>query len=334
MMASKIKRMLPKSLKRFFAIGVVGFILLLSSCSREVLPSVEPKLFGAYVRGNSSFDAVAINQLEKDLDHNLDIVQWFSNFDDPWEPSLVSQATVNNHIPMITWQPSVIIEGKLLGYSLDQILAGDRDEYMRQWALGAKSFQKSVYVRLMPEMNGDWVDWSGDPEKFKRAWKHIVDLFETQGATNVKWIWAPNCMDGPRDNPNYFMEKYYPGQSYVDVIGLSGFNWGNVEKIHIWRSYDEVFSDAYDRLNKISDHKFWLVETASAEDTSDPYRKADWIKNMFTSTSLPKVEAIIWFNEDKEHDWRVQSSQPTLQAFRDILNVTFEDRSALATLYR
>ncbi len=328
MMASKIKRMSPHSLKRFIVFSVVALILFLSSCSREVVPLVEPNtmLFGAYVRGSSSFDTVAINQLEQDLDHNLDIVQWFSNFNDPWEPSLVSQATVNNHIPMITWQPS--------GYSLDQILAGDRDAYMRQWALGAKSFQKSVYVRLMPEMNGDWVNWSGDPEKFKRAWKHIVDLFEAAGATNVKWIWAPNCMDGPRDNPNYYMEKYYPGQSYVDVIGLSGFNWGNVEKIHIWRSYEEIFSDAYTRLNKISDHKFWLVETASAEDSQDSNRKADWIKNMFTSTSLPKVEAIIWFNEDKEHDWRVQSSQSTLQAFREILNVTYEDRASLATLYR
>lgn len=320
-------------LKRFLVIGFLSLIVFLSSCNRNnpsVTPDANTMLFGAYVRGNSSFDAQAINQLEQDLDHTLDIVQWFNTFDDPWDDAVVRQATVNNHIPMITWQP--------IGYSLDDILSGRRDAYLRQWALGAKSFNKPVYVRLMPEMNGDWVSWSGNPEKFKQAWRYVIEVFRAQGARNVKWIWAPNCMDGPRDNPDYFMEKYYPGQDYVDIIGLSGFNWGDVEKdgipFHVWLNYEEIFGDAYTRLNKISDHKFWLVETASAEDATDSHRKAEWIKAMFSSKTLPKVEAIIWFNENKEHDWRVQSSQATLNAFREILDVTYENRAMLASLYR
>jgi hypothetical protein len=325
MQISKIKRVMPRSIKRFFAISVLSLMVFLSACS-EVLPPSKAILFGAYVKGDSSFDAQAINQLEDDLDHTLDIVQWFSNFDDPWEPSLVQQAVGHGHIPMITWQPN--------DYSLDDLLSGTKDTYIRAWARGAKSFSGQVYVRLMPEMNGDWVSWSGDPEKFKATWKYIVNIFREEGATNVKWIWAPNCMDGPREDPNYFMEKYYPGINYVDVIGLSGFNWGNVEKIHIWRSHEEVFTDAYTRLNKISDHKFWLVETASAEDSKDPNRKAKWIKDMFTSQAFPKLEGIIWFNENKEHDWRAQSSEPTLNAFREILDITFESRAELASLYR
>jgi hypothetical protein len=317
-----------RSLKRFFIIGVVSLIVLLSACSREIIPPPGDSaiLFGAYVRGDSSFDEQAINQLEDDLDHSLDIVQWFGNFDDPWELYLVKKVVGKGHIPMFTWQPN--------NYALDYLLSGAKDSYFRDWARGTKSFSGQLYIRLMPEMNGDWVSWSGNPEKYKATWKHIVDIFRQEGATNVKWIWAPNCMDGPRDNPNYEMEKYYPGKDYVDVIGLSGFNWGEVENIHIWRTHEEVFSDAYTRLNKIADHKFWFVETASAEDKEDPNRKANWIRDMFTSEAFPKLQAIIWFNEDKEHDWRAQSSQPTLNAFREILDVTVTSRSELASLYR
>lgn len=319
--------MLSHSLKRFLVIAVLSLIVFLSSCSRETVPIISNiTLFGAYVRGDSSFDVAAINQLEKDLDHSLDIVQWFNDFNDPWEPNLVLQAVGNSHIPMITWQPT--------DHSLDDILAGNDDAYLRAWAQGAKSFKKSVYVRLMPEMNGDWVSWSGDGDKYIKAWRYVVNLFRSEGASNVKWIWAPNCMDGPRNDPAYFMESYYPGPDYVDVIGLSGFNWGDVEKKHIWRSYEDIFIDAYTRLNKISDHKFWIVETASAEDGLNSQRKATWIKNTLSSTAFPKVEAMIWFNEYKEKDWRVQSSQAALNAFREILDATYDDRAALASLYR
>jgi hypothetical protein len=321
-------------LKRSYIIGFVSTIVLFSACSRETTPPIKnqpgPILFGAYVRGDSSFDEQAINQLEDDLDHTLDIVQWFGNFDDPWELYLVKKVVGRGHIPMFTWQPN--------NYSLDYLLSGAKDNYFREWARGARSYSGHLYIRLMPEMNGNWVSWSGNPEKYKAIWKHIVNLFQQEGATNVKWIWAPNCMDGPRDNPNYFMEKYYPGSDYVDVIGLSGFNWGNTfedgKPFHIWRSHEDVFAEAYTRLNKISNHKFWFVETSSAEDSNDPHRKADWVKDMFTSKAFPKLEAIIWFNEKKERDWRAQSSQPTLNAFREILDVTYESRSELASLYK
>ena len=314
-------------LERFAFIGLLALVTLLNSCSRTEIPNPEPNpiLFGAYTRGDINLDLSAVQDLEQDLDHTLDIVQWFTNFDHTWDPEEVRKAALFGRIPMITWQPT--------DHPLDGILSGDDDAYLKEWARGAKTYGKAIYIRLMPEMNGNWVSWSGNGAKYIKTWRYIVDIFRDQGATNVKWIWAPNCMDGPRDDPSYFMESYYPGKNYVDVIGLSGFNWGNVEKIHIWRSYEDIFLSAYTRLNKISDHPYWIVETASAEDGIDSQRKADWIKNMFTSQAFPKVEAVIWFNEDKEHDWRVQSSPSSLNAFREILDSTDESRSLLATSY-
>jgi endoglucanase len=288
---------------------------------------VQPVLFGAFTRGDINLDTEAVAALEQDLDHPLDIVQWFTNFDHPWEAKVVATASQNGRIPMITWQPT--------GHPLDDIISGKEDAYLRRWARGAAAHGTPIYIRLMPEMNGYWVPWSGDAEKFKTAWRHIVDLFREEGATNVKWIFAPNCVDeaeaSQRDRTeDYQMEKYYPGPDYVDIFGISGFNWGEVPKVHIWRSYDDIFRTPYDRLSAIGPHDFWMVETASAENGGN---KADWVRDMFTSKAFPKVTAIIWFNEKKEQDWRVQSSPASLEMFRKVLDATESDREVLALNY-
>lgn len=301
-------------------------IFFLSACNQpsSVSPSGTPTpiLFGAYTRGNINLDMNAVTTLEQDLDHQLDIVQWFTDFDHPWEAKTVATASAGGRIPMITWQPN--------DHPLDTIIAGQEDAYLKRWAQGAKAYGGAVYIRLMPEMNGEWVPWSGDAEKFKTAWKHVVDIFRAEGANNVKWIWAPNCVDEPKTDPNYFMEAYYPGASYVDVIGLSGFNWGTVKDYHRWRTYEEIFATPYERVTNLGKQDVWIVETASTEVGGN---KAAWIKDMFSSRTLPKVTAIIWFNEAKETDWRVQSSQASLETFRSILDETEESRELLAMSY-
>jgi hypothetical protein len=301
-------------------------IVFLGACSQpsSVLPSVSPTpiLFGAYTRGEVNLDMTAVTALEQDLDHQLDIVQWFTNFDHPWEAKTVTTASAGGRIPMITWQPNT--------QPLDSIIAGEEDTYLKRWAQGAKAYGSAVYIRLMPEMNGEWVSWSGNAEKFKIAWRHIVDVFRAEGANNVKWVWAPNCVDEPKTDPNYFMEKYYPGASYVDVIGLSGFNWGTVKDYHRWRTYEEIFTTPYARVTELGSQDVWIVETASTELGGD---KAAWVETMFTSKAFPKVTAIIWFNEAKETDWRVQSSPASLETFRSILDETQESRELLAMSY-
>jgi beta-mannanase len=283
---------------------------------------IQPILFGAYTRGNINLDMAAVTALEQDLNHQLDIVQWFTDFDHPWESRAVTTASASGRIPMITWQPH--------DHPLEGIIAGQEDAYLRRWARGAKAFGGAIYIRLMPEMNGEWVAWSGDAEAFKAAWRHIVDVFRAEGASNVKWIWAPNCVDEPKTDPDYFMEAYYPGTAYVDVIGLSGFNWGTTKDYHRWRTYEQIFTTPYDRVTKLGPQDVWIVETASTELGGD---KAAWVKSMFSSRAFPRTKAIIWFNEDKETDWRVQSSQASLETFRGILDQTEQGRLRLATSY-
>ncbi|MDX1531405.1 MAG: glycosyl hydrolase, partial [Rhodothermales bacterium] len=60
-------------------------------------------------------------------------------------------------------------------------------------------------------------------------------------AANVAWVWSPNVVSVP-DTPDNDMHRYYPGDAYVDWVGLDGYNFGDHhDEWHRWQSFAEVF---------------------------------------------------------------------------------------------
>ena len=88
------------------------------------------------------------------------------------------------------------------------------DEYMRQFAREAKASGIPIFLRFACEMNGDWVAWNGDPEKYIEKFRLVHDIMAKE-APNVAMVWSPNFL--PRDN----IDPYYPGDAYVDWVGFS-----------------------------------------------------------------------------------------------------------------
>ncbi len=275
--------------------------------SPEEAPEPFERLFGAYTYGGVWSGLNPILELESDLGQRLDVVHWFMGWNNDWDSSLVASAAQNGRLPMISWEPTTT--------TIQKIAAGEKDAYIQSWALGAKAYGETVYIRPFPEMNGYWTPWNGDTETFKRAWRRTVDIFKVSGADNVKWVWAPNVTDEPRIESNR-MEHYYPGEYYVDILALDGYNWGNTRAYTEWQSFEEVFTEPYERIAKLGSQPIWLAEVASAEIGGD---KAAWINDMFTSTAFPRIQAMIWFDEDKEAAWHMNSSAQALAAFQSSL---------------
>ncbi|TVR96193.1 MAG: hypothetical protein EA416_01305, partial [Trueperaceae bacterium] len=69
-------------------------------------------------------------------------------------------------------------------------------------------------------------------------------------------------------------------------------------------------------LTALGDQNVWLAEIASSEEGGD---KAAWIHDMFASEAFARLEAIVWFDEHKEADWRITSSPAAEAAFRAAL---------------
>ncbi len=208
-------------------------------------------------------------------------------------------------------------------WSLDTITGGYHDEALRRWAREIRDFRYPVMLRPMSEMNGDWSSWGGtvngnQPQDFIPAWRHIHDIFQQEGAANVIWVWAPN-RDGSHEAAAYTFDTYYPGDEYVDYIGLCGYNWGTLYNfpwwVSSWQRFDLVFGYSYDVMAPRTDKPFVIAETAAPEAGGS---KPQWITETFEMLPwrFPRVELLTWFNVIKETDWRVQSSTPSLHAYR------------------
>jgi hypothetical protein len=298
--------------KTLLFVSLVTFaLLLIQGCDRQnpnfnfALDAATTRYkFGAFTYGGVWQGMQPVYDLEASIGKQLYLVNWFMNFDTAWDASLLTSASQNGRLPMISWQPT--------NKPLDNIIAGQYNTYIKSWAKGAKTFGKPLYIRLMPEMNGNWTTWNDNPTKYIQAWKRIVNTFRSEGASNVKWVWCVNRIDEPATAQNK-MELYYPGSSYVDILAIDGFNFGTSRTNSAWRSFDDTFRSPYARVAKLGTQPIWFTETGSSELGGD---KAAWVRSMFASTAFPRLELITWFNENKETDWRVNSSTASIEAFK------------------
>ena len=213
-------------------------------------------------------------------------------------------------VPMVTWEPWTSA-GR--GIGLRAIATGRFDRYLRRAAGSATAWGRPLLVRFAQEMNGDWFPWGrghgGTPRDYRKAWKHVVDLFRRRGATNVRWVWSPNEDSGG----SFPFAEFYPGDRWVDWVGLDGFNFGGGEG---WPSFTRVFASSYDRLVGITSRPLMVAETGAAEEGGD---KAAWIASALEreAPGFAHLRALVWFDaEASGRDLRVNSSAASLRAFR------------------
>jgi mannan endo-1,4-beta-mannosidase len=105
----------------------------------------------------------------------------------------------------------------------------------------------------------------------------------------------------------------YPGDRAVDWVAVDGYNGGDALPWGGWRSPEEVFGDSLADLQDLTDRPLAITEVASAEQGGD---KAAWIADLFGLALRRGIRVLIWFDYQKETDWRVQSSPTSAAAFR------------------
>jgi mannan endo-1,4-beta-mannosidase len=198
-------------------------------------------------------------------------------------------------------------------YRLSRTARGDFDTYLLSWAEGIKSLGYPVAIRFAHEMNGDWYPWSeavngNRPGDYVEAWRHVHDLFRVAGATNVTWVWSPNVQ---WEDSTARLAAFYPGDDYVDWLGLSGYY--GTGYFSDYRSFDAIFNVTIEEIRAFSKKPLVITETAAADDNG---RKVEWIEETFQLLPRHKdIIGVIWFEVDKEMDWRIVSSPAAAAAF-------------------
>lgn len=215
------------------------------------------------------------------------------------------------YIPHIVWEPWM---------GLDEILSGKWDADLTKYGQDIAKYGKPVMLRWGHEFNGDWYPWSyinNKPEpasKWVQAYKHVHDLVVAAGGSNALWLWSPNNGNGSKNPQDITL--YYPGDDYVDWIAMDGYNWGTSQSWSSWTSFDGVFGAIYNKLRSNYPNKpIMLGEFGCASAGGD---KAAWINDFFKQikNKYTHIKAFIWFNINKETDWRFNSTSLSTEAFK------------------
>ena len=277
--------------------------------------------FGVHVPGWLQ-DMSAVTAFEQDSHKSVSIVMWYQgwglqdgtqNFEATW----MNNVRTHGSIPMVTWEPWLYTKGpNQPTYSLQNIISGKFDAYVTKWAQDSKAWGHPYFLRFAHEMNGDWYPWSeqingNKAGQYIKAWQHVHDIFTKRGVKNVTWVWSPNV----ESTKNIPLKNLYPGSSYVDWVGMDGYNWGSVNFVG-WKSFAQVFQQTHKDIVSVAKGKpLMIAETASAEASGN---KSAWIMDAFTTQltqAFSDVKAVVWFNENKETDWRVESSMTVKSTF-------------------
>ena len=88
------------------------------------------------------------------------------------------------------------------------------DSSLESWARSLAAVGAPVFLRWASEMNGDWVGWHGDPAAYISRWRVVHDVM-ARLAPNVAMVWCPNA------TPAAKIDAYYPGDAYVDWVGVN-----------------------------------------------------------------------------------------------------------------
>ncbi len=265
---------------------------------------------------------------------------WFYGIEFPKEniKTIISEGKIP-FVRLMPWSDFYLEEPDYT-YSLLDIIDGKFDPQLIQWAGSVKKVNFPVLIDFGVEMNGDWFPWSGyfygggekkkygdpnypdGPEIFRDAYRHIIELFRKRGVKNVTWFIHYNGIPSPNEWWNKF-KYYYPGDDYIDWVGLSiyGAITPDEETIKFSKIFESALSEIREFTNKpIAILEFGMVEKGNSE-------KSEWLKEAFDTILKHKddVKAISYWHESWENDdgtisdLRIDSSEESLEVYREAI---------------
>ncbi len=199
-----------------------------------------------------------------------------------------------------------------------------------------------LLVEFGTEVNGFWFPWNGrwngggetegygdpteadGPERFRDTYRHIVDICRAEAAWNITWFFHPNGESWPQKDWNQ-MSEYYPGDDYVDWIGVSVYGPQKVGES--WTPFRDLMDAAYGDLDALSDSKpLALLEFGAAQEPHNE-KKARWVRACAAEpkerSAIAQIVAESYWHESwrnahgPKSDLRLDSSPTTTRYYRN-----------------
>ncbi len=211
-------------------------------------------------------------------------------------------------VPMITWEPWMVDFDESARpnlapaaereyASLAAIARGEYDFYIVPFARAAAAYDHPLFLRFAHEMNDPyrypWGPQNGNrPEDFVAAWRHVHQIFQKMGAEKVLWVWSPHISMA-------WFEYYYPGDPYVDWVGIGVLNYGTVATWSRWWSFNQILEKSYPTLQRMG-KPIMICEFGTLEEGGDA---PEWYRQAFYQidhTFRRGIRAVVLFNQTND----------------------------------
>jgi len=317
----------------------------------KLLPAKSDKIyFSAFPNFGGSEDVVTAKSIKKFEKLATRKIAW-AEFSQHWFNGLVYPKakiqTISDEgvMPYIRFLPRSGLEQFKAEkkFTLEKIIKGDFDKELRAWAKSAKNHNIPIIIDFALEMNGDWFGWSGHfngtnsknkygksnyfdgPEKYRDAYRHIIDLFRAQKVSNVTWFFHPNIQSSPNEEWN-LPKYYYPGDEYIDWIGISIYGAFYPKKSY-WDTFDDILKENYQNILEISSTKPLAILEMGVTDHHISGKKSKWIEDAFKTILSQKYlnfKAINYWHESWDDDGslaslKIDSSVESLTTFQKVI---------------
>lgn len=205
-------------------------------------------------------------------------------FPDEWAARLRSIGAA----AQIAWEPN---------RGLDEVRD---DSYLRAFAEHAGAAGLPVFLRFASEMNGDWTHYGGNPTEYVRKWRLVADTMRRY-APNVAMVWCPNVM------PQETIPSYYPGDAYVDWVGVNFYAVHHHDNMLDHPADHEDPSDAlrfiyrrYAERKPVMVGEFAATHFCATDGVSIPGFAVEKLEQLYSALPrlYPRVKAIHWYDID------------------------------------
>ncbi|HDR27762.1 glycoside hydrolase family 26 protein [Rhodovulum sp.] len=176
------------------------------------------------------------------------------------------------------------------------IASGDYDRYMASICAVLNLFDSPVTVRWAHEMEDEsgqfiWADW--EPETYIAAYRRMVDVCRAQ-APGANYMWSPLGLED--------LAEYYPGDDYVDIVGLSVFGLQPWEReiLGAEQSFESILAPRYARAEPFG--KPVVVAELGYSGSEDYVAKWD-SEIRLIYPEFPSLVAVVYFNQKEVYPW-------------------------------
>lgn len=277
---------------------------LAHSNDKNNIPLTQPTDSRPFVYLNSPRNGIYDPTGSLDSDRLMKINHYFfslTDFKAEYFLRLLDKSKQNGREILLTIEPRSWEKRKNVGNTpvsiYKNIMKGNQDGKIREICRTVGKSNIPITIRWAQEMedpNGPYIWNSWSAADYKTVYQKFVSLCRNY-TKNVQYMWSPKGSIGKHD-------AFYPGDEFVDVIGVTLFGFQDYDKKYFNRNrgFVETFSSTYNAVQGYG-KPIWVAEFAY---NGDAKYVASWQEeSLLRHREFPNLSAVVYFNLPEETAW-------------------------------